>query len=333
MTIESESILLVQTAFLGDIVLSTPLIQALRDRYPNCKLTVITTKGGKDLLINDPRIDEIIVFDKRSNDSGLKGFFRFVQKIKSKNFTIAYSLHKSARTSLLLFLAGIKTTIGFKSSTLSFLYSVKRNRLVESHDVERNLSLLDDVKDSEKELKLYASQVENTLSKFKLSNKSYIVIAPGSIWRTKRWSANHFKTLVAQLSQIITVVVTGSPDEKKLCDYICKDSSALNLAGSLTLRQTIDVISGCKSVVCNDSLPLHLASAFKRPVVALFCATSPSFGFGPWRTKFSILESDSLSCKPCMRHGSNKCPTGTEACRRVILPQHVIQALKQLAVI
>jgi heptosyltransferase-2 len=261
------------------------------------------------------------------------GFFRFVQKIKSKNFTLAYSLHKSARTSLLLFLAGIKTTVGFKSSVLSFLYSVKKHRLVSNHDVERNLSLLDDVEDSEKELKLYVNKSEDVLSKFQLSNQSYVVIAPGSVWLTKRWSATHFKLLVSELSKTISVVVTGSPDEKKLCDYVCNGSAAKNLAGSLNLSQTIGVISAAKGVVCNDSLPLHIASSFKRPVVALFCATSPQFGFGPWRTKFSVLESDSLSCKPCMRHGSNKCPTGTEACRTEILPLHVMQALKELAVI
>ena len=319
------NILIYQTAFLGDIVLSTPVISALRRLYPSSQISVVTTPLGASLLKKDPRLARIIVDDKKGKHKGFWGMKMLSNDLATYKFDRVYSLHKSWRTSLLLWLSKIPYRVGFSTAKLSFLYHQKMKRQMNLHDVERNLQLIEGSDSTLDCLSLYSD------SSTEISKNPYIVIAPGSMWKTKRWSEVEFQQLVKKISTDIHVVLVGSKEEWQLSEQIKADSSNVeNLCGTLPLEKMIPIVQNSAGVVCNDSMFLHVASAFKKPVVALFCATSPSFGFGPWNTPHRILESESLSCRPCRRHGSQNCPTGTERCRTDVKSYQVISALKEL---
>ena len=328
-------ILIVQTAFLGDIVLSTPVIEAVKALYPAAEISFLTTPMGADLLKNDPRLSEVLIFDKRKADRGIRGLFRFGNFLREKNIAMVFSLHKSWRTSLLLWWAKIPVRIGFASAKLSFLYTQRKVRASGVHDVIRNLSLVDEQNPAElaesASLALFAPQTLHSPSPAAdILADRYIVIAPGSAWKTKRWKSDNFRELVANISPYQKVVLVGSAEERQLCESIAAESPAINLAGRLSLNDLLLVVKNSVGVVCNDSVVLHIASSFKRPVAALFCATSPDFGFGPWQTPHRILQSQVLACRPCRSHGSNKCPTGTERCRTDVPAAAVITALRKL---
>lgn len=329
------NILLVQTAFLGDVVLSTPVIEGLSFLYPSAKIFTLTTPIAEKLLRYNPKIFKTLVYDKHKN-SGILGFFKQAKILRQYNFDIVYSLQRSYRTSLLLFFTGIKKRIGFKKSKLSFLYTdiVSFDKL--KHDAIRNLSILSldaDIKNLNSSLKLYLPSKEVLGKIFVDSIDSvgdYVLLAPGSVWKTKRWSKEQYRALTERLLKDgQKVVITGSLGEKNICDEISDGLNVNNLVGKVSIEQTMYIASKAKAIVCNDSMMLHLSSAFKRPVVVIFCATSPSFGFGPWNNDNAVIvENDELKCKPCRRHGSKRCPNGTDACRKVSYLK-VYEALKK----
>lgn len=328
-------ILLVQTSFLGDTVLSTPLIQTLKNCYPEASLWMMTTPLAASLIRRDPLLAGVITFDKRRTDRGIRGLLRKAESLRSHNFDIVFSLHKSWRTSLLLYRAGIPRRVGFKEAKLSFLYTETVSRLKDAHDVLRNLSLLQNepgvVSD---ELRLFAPEPQEahfSVTSLVHDLKGYVVLFPGSVWLTKRWHEKGFRDLAEQLTQRGTpVVLLGSPDERKPCDRIASGLPVHNFCGQCSLDDTMLIVKHATQLVCNDSLALHLASAFKIPVATIFCATSPAFGFGPWKVPNAILEVQHLSCKPCRRHGSRTCPTGTELCRTGVTAGEVVTALENL---
>lgn len=329
-------IVLVQTAFLGDVVLATPIIAKLKEMYPEAELWMLTTVLGQELLKLDPRIAGIITFDKRRTERGIRGLFRKAKEIRTLRFDLAYSLHKSWRTSLLLWLAKIPVRIGFRQSKLAFLYTNLRERSSATHEVMRNFSLLQmDVSPSDPavSLSLMAPDANSVSSHVQQAtrSKAYIAVFPGSAWRTKRWSADGYRTVVQQvLRKGMHIILLGSDAERDLCSFVKDAGPADQFAGDLSLAETMYVVKHAKAVLCNDSMALHVASAFKVPCVAVFCATSPEFGFGPWQNRHIVVENQELSCKPCTRHGGQHCPTGTERCMNDINPLRVVRALEEV---
>ncbi len=335
---KSEKILLVQTGFLGDVVLSTPVISGIKQIHPHAQLWMMTTRAASPLVKNNPNLSGVITFDKRGAERGLGGIFRKARELKAMGFSKVYSLHKSYRTALLLKLSGIKARVGFDSAALSFLYTdlVKRERL--SHDVLRNLLILT------KERSL--NQLDPSLHLIGAPQKSwspllkeiveagrYVVLVPGSVWATKRWFPAGYRAVVKDLlASGISVVLAGSPDETELCAKIGDGLPVTDVSGKFTLEEFSSLIERASLLVCNDSMALHVASAFKIPNVAIFCATSPSFGFGPWQNRAIVLEKEGLACKPCAPHGGTVCPLGTESCMKDLSPEAVIQAVRSLLI-
>ncbi len=316
-------ILIVQTSFIGDIVLSTPVISMIKKLYPISSITIMTTPVGRLLFQLDPRIDNVIVFDKRGKEKGLLGLLKKAGMLRKMHFEKVYSLHRSFRTSLLLFMAKIPHRIGFSDASLSFLYTKQIDRINDAHSVLRNLSILSDQARGEldnTELKLYApgkghlsADIAEEVSKL---SKPFVVLAPGSAWKTKQWQINGYYE-VAQffINQGLSVVLVGGPDDVEKCRGISKDLAVIDFSGKASLLETMYLVKHCGLLICNDSMALHIGSAFKTPTIAVFCATSPSFGFGPWKNPDAIVMEDTkLSCKPCRSHGSMKCPNKTNKC-------------------
>lgn len=328
-------ILLVQTSFLGDTILSTPLIGAIKARHPDSELWMMTTPLSAPLVREDPCLHGVIEFDKRGKHSGLTGFYRLLQQLRGHAFDSVYSLHRSGRTSLLLACAGIPLRIGFQNARFRFLYHQRRKRPAGTHEVERNLALIDRVAEDANwgDLRLFAGvpAPDETPPLEGKADQPYVVLVPGSEWRTKRWSIDGFRGVAREyLEQGFRVILLGAPKEREIARQVADSLAVQNLVGRTSMAQSMRIVRDAALVVCNDSMMLHMAAAFKVPTVSIFCATSPAFGFGPWRNEARVVERKNLWCRPCHRHGSSICPTGMERCIHEVTAQHVISAGREI---
>ncbi|MCK5100545.1 MAG: glycosyltransferase family 9 protein, partial [Desulfobacteraceae bacterium] len=312
-------ILLVNLSFLGDTILSTPVIAGLKQIFPKSTISMLTTPISSDLVKNDPFVDEVIIYDKRKKDKGLLKLIRKSHQIRTKKFDIVYSLHRSHRTSTLLYLSGIPKRIGFKDGKMSFLYTEQREKKFNDHAAVRNLSLLfNDLKEDNfnKNLRLFEPETHTISDKIKNLPNDFIVMAPGSAWKTKQWHWQGYLKVAEFYKKLgKNIILIGGKEDSEICkkikEKIKEKADITDFSGQIALSDTMYIMKNAKLLICNDSMSLHMASAFKIPTVTVFCATSPEFGFGPWQNKNArIVEDNTLECKPCRRHGSNKCPNG-----------------------
>ena len=325
-------IVLVQTSFLGDIALTTPLIGVIKEHYPDSSLSVVTTPLGADLLRYDERLSEIISFDKNGSERSLIDLFKLAQRLRAAKYDMAFGVQRSFRTSLLLALARIPLRVGFAEARGKFLYHRTVQRDKGRHDVLRNISICSQSSYSSEDapIRLFSAP-DTTISPDVVAamKEGSVVVVPGSVWATKRWDWRNFRELCLELVRRgERVVVMGSPQEREICEKVSFESGVINLAGKTSIQDFIWSVEKSSAVVCNDSFALHVSSAFKKPTVAIFCATSPKFGFGPWNKYGVVVEKEGLSCKPCARHGGVRCPTGTWSCMKDLDVGKVIQALE-----
>jgi heptosyltransferase-2 len=340
---KSQRILLLQTSFIGDTVLTLPLIAEIKLRFPSSRLAVLCSPAGRELLQDHPDIDELIIDDKRKADSGFGGLRRKAAALKQMGFTIAITPHKSLRSALLLYWAGIPVRVGFQQSKGWFLFNRRVDRIAERHDVERNLSLLQPFglrpEDCRRSLRLPVSQatreaIRGLRNSAGLDSTALIIgINPGSVWPTKRWSCEGFAELIGLLKQAYDcqVLLFGGPEDVPVASAIDARSGgvAVNLAGQIALRELPAALSACRVLITNDSGPMHIAVACGVPTIAIFCATTPALGFYPYSSASVIVEKE-LACRPCGAHGGRRCPLGTEDCIRLIRAEHVLQAVKNV---
>ncbi len=298
---------------------------------------MMTTPLAATMVKRDPLLAGVIPFAKRGPESGLKGLLRQVQQLRKLNFDIVYSLHRSARTSLLLSLSRIPERVGFKNAKLGFLYNETRPRPKDLHDVLRNLALLDKGSKRAKlpdQLRLFAPEKREltpALQTLLPTPGNYVLMVPGSAWETKRWSAAGYHKVAEYLTKKgFQVVLMGSAEEVGVCQEVAGNLEIINLAGCGDLDTALYLTSHARLMICNDSMALHMASACKIPTVAIFCATVPQFGFGPWQNRAVIVEKKDLDCRPCARHGSRQCPNQTRACMDDLPATEVIKAIEAI---
>ncbi|MBM4260399.1 MAG: lipopolysaccharide heptosyltransferase II [Deltaproteobacteria bacterium] len=338
-----QRVLLVQTSFLGDTVLTLPLIAEIKRRFPAAHLAVLCNPAGYDILQNHPAIDELIVDDKRRADRGLSGLRRQAQQLKEKSFSLAMTPHKSLRTALLLWLAQIPHRVGFAQSAGWFLFHARAQRDPAQHDVVRNLAVLTPlgIKPEDCRQALHLPVGENLREKVaaKLAGLGYdsslpaIGINPGSVWPMKRWSAAGFAQVVEQACREYhcQAIIFGGPEDRETATHIAAlcQAKLINSAGVFSLTELPAAISFCKLFITNDSGPMHIAVARNIPTVAIFCATTPDLGFYPYSSNAIVVEKR-LHCRPCSAHGGRRCPLGSADCVRLIEPALVLAAVRKL---
>lgn len=333
-------VLIAQTGFLGDVILSTPVIENVHELYPGSEISFLTTVEAEPLVRYHPLLCRVITFDKRGKETGLGGLKRKAAEIQALNFDMAFALHKSYRTGLLLHLSKIRQTFGFEEAAGARFYSKHSKRKDLPHEVLRNLAIFRTLGHDPMMLKQHvgielgegaekiAEQVFSTLP-----GLPTVGIAPGSVWLTKRWTVEGFAAVVRHFSNSTNVVILGSTEDVPIAEKVIKlagSEKIINLTGKLSLLESSAVISKLDLLITNDSAPLHIASAFRIPVVAIFCATVTTQGFGPWQTKAGIVENVELECRPCGRHGHNYCPLSHHLCRIGIHPKAVVIAAQLL---
>lgn len=342
---KGERFLVVQTSYLGDVVLTVPLLAEIKRRFPEAELSVLCTPQAKSLLADNPDLQEIITDDKRGEGRGMGGLWRKAKELSNRGFTLALSPHKSLRSALLLFLARIPCRVGFRQSAGWFLYHHRVDRDAKCHDVERNLSILKafgvdpggcriDLRiEVESAVQESVKRVFSSLGVDRKEGRIVFGLNPGSVWPTKRWSAEGYAELMVRLKERYPceILLFGGPEDRKAVDSIqglC-GNLGVSLVGKIGLRELACALDWCDVFITNDSGPMHIAVARSIPVVAIFCATTPSLGFYPYSSRAVVVEKD-LSCRPCSSHGGRRCPLGTEDCIRLIGPEDILRGVERL---
>ncbi|TFG44799.1 MAG: glycosyltransferase family 9 protein, partial [Gemmatimonadales bacterium] len=293
-------VLVIQTAFLGDVVLTTPLLSRLAARFE--PVDVVTTPAAAELLETHPAVRRVIAYDKRGADRGIGGLRRLAERLADTRYAAAFLPHRSWRSAALALGAHIPERIGFDDSPAAVLYTERVPRPRRGHESTRMLALADGERPA-----ALAPTVSLTLTdadratadawlKEHKITAPFVAVAPGSIWGTKRWPG--YAELVAQLKQ--PVVVLGSAGDSALADQVAAAAPgrAHSAAGALSLRQSAAIIARAELLVTNDSAPLHLATGVGTPVVAIFGPTTPSQGFGPVGAGSRVIQEKGLWCRP-----------------------------------
>lgn len=326
---KGEKILVVQTAYLGDVILSTPFFRALGVVFPNAQVDVVTTPSTQVLLKHHPGIRRIWTLDKSNLFRKGVDFFRLVHAFRKEKYDLAFSLQLHLTSSLLLLASGIPVRVGFRRQKLLTLpIQLPKGLPVR----ERYLYLLSPWQDSglDSGTELFWSSAEEDkasqiISQFHPSGRFLVGIAPGSIWPTKRWPMEYYQRLVEKLTRHgIDVFLFGGAEDVSLCETVKGESGAVNLAGKLSVLESAAVIQKCNLFISNDSAPMHMANAVKTPVIAIFGPTVRQFGCYPFGPHDEVLEVD-LPCRPCSKHGTKRCPQGHFRCMREILPETVFE--------
>ena len=327
-------ILIVQTSYLGDTILSTPVIAGVHQIYPEAELWMMTTPAATGLVRHDPLLRGVLAFDKRNQDAGLSGLMHTGIALRRKRFDRVYALQRSYRTALTLLVSGIPHRTGFRNARLSFIFHTQQFRTPTDHDVLRNLSLLTGeapLDSFDTRLRLFPpprAHLGAAAKHLLAQDRPLALLVPGSAWPTKMWYWQHFRTVAAHFRKRgYAVALLGGPGDREVNRQVADQLDVFDLAGKTSVEDAVAIVQNAHLMICNDSMALHMASAFTIPCVAIFCATCPSFGFGPWRNpRAMVVEKKALPCKPCTRHGGKTCPTGTRACMEEVLPEEVIAA-------
>jgi ADP-heptose:LPS heptosyltransferase len=311
-----KKILVIQTAFLGDAILATSLLEKLHHSHPTAEKHILVRKGNESIFENHP-FATVKIWDKTTNK--ITNLFKLLLNIRREKYDAVINLQRFFSTGLLTAFSGASYRAGFDKNPLSFFFSKSFPHIIGDgrHETERILTLAgDDIAGKVKPV-LYPTATD--LQKIEqYINVPFITIAPASVWFTKKLPAEMWSELIAAADKKLAVYLIGSKADAELCDEIIANSgitAATNLAGKLSLLQTAALMRKAVMNYVNDSAPIHLASAMNANVTAFFCSTIPEFGFGPLSDNSVIVQSpEKLLCKPCGLHGRNECPVGHFRC-------------------
>jgi heptosyltransferase-2 len=312
-----KRVLVIQTAFLGDVILASPIWENLHQQFPEAQIDVVVKKGNETLLAEHPFLNQVYTFDKRQK---LKNLWNLGKQLRQQRYELVINLQRFASSGVLTMLAKGKESRGFEKNPFSLFFSkrFKHEMKPNWHEVDRNLHLIADlVTQPKKRPQLYPTLSDmERISSFQ--TQTYYCLAPTSVWFTKQAPKKIWLELIEKLASTkVKIYLLGAPADHAYLEEIRQAVPKLevqNLAGQLTLLQSAALMSGAQRNFVNDSGPLHLASATNAPVSAFFCSTVPAFGFGPLSDDSKIIEVSNLACRPCGLHGHKSCPKGHFQC-------------------
>jgi heptosyltransferase II len=337
MTSRSD-ILIIQTAYIGDVVLVTPLLSAIKRHFPNSRVHVLVIPESVNVLENNPHVDRIVTYDKRGKQKGLYGLWAMARLLGAFHYGIVFAPHRSLRTALLSRSTGAPLRIGFDKNSGRWCYTHRIHYEPLWHEIDRNLSLLSalGISCTSEPPQIYPDEQDrdnvDQMTALVESKRTWVALAPGSVWPTKRWPEADYKSLAGLLANSGHIVfLLGGQTDQELCRRLSAGASQniIDTSGRLSLRSSAELLRRCKLLVTNDSAPMHLASAMATTTIALFGPTIPAFGFGPYGNLSHVLELD-LACRPCSTHGGITCPIKTHDCLRLISAQAVYSKSMEL---
>ncbi len=310
-----KKFLVIQTAFIGDVILATALIEKLHNYFPDARIDFLLRKGNEGLLSNHPFLHSVLVWNKKKNK--YKNLFDLLKQIRETKYDVVVNVQRFAATGLLTAFSKARTTIGFDKNPWSFAFSKKIKHVVSSdqypiHEITRNQELIAAFTDNiPAKPRLYPTQ-EDFEKVVGYKKSSYLCIAPASVWFTKQFPKEKWVEFINTLSNT-TIYLLGGKDDSILCSEIIEGSgnrnTIKNLAGELSFLQSAALQKDATMNYVNDSAPMHIASSMNAPTTAIYCSTIPAFGFGPLSDTNYIVETrEKLNCKPCGLHGFKTCP-------------------------
>lgn len=333
----ARRVLVVQSAFLGDSMLTVPLLRRLKELLPEARLSVLTLPGTAEVF-SGPWADEVLLDDKRGADGGLLGPWRVARRLRGKGFDLAVIPHRSLRSALIARLAGIPRRVGFSTSAGRFLLTDTVPFSWPMHDLERNLALLLPLGGAAApaasesrylEAPPLPPGLERLLEEAGAGRGARLAgVHPGAAWATKRWLPERYAALCAALrADGLTPVLVGGPADAELAAGIAAGGRAVDLTGRTDLKGLKALMGRLSLFVTNDSGPMHLAAAAGVPVVAVFGATTRELGFFPYGPGHRVVEAE-LACRPCGLHGGRDCPEGHFLCMRLVTVAQVHEACR-----
>lgn len=315
--INFNNILIIQTAFIGDAILASSLVEKLHAYYPNANISILVRQGNESIYAKHPFLKEVLVWNKKENK--FKNLFALLFKIRKNKYDCVVNCHRYASSGFLTGFSRAKHTAGYKENPFSFLFNYNIKHVIGngSHETERYNQLIEDFTDSKVfKPKLYPSDAD--VEKVKQNQTTpYICMAPASVWFTKQLPKEKWIELCNKTKLDTTIYLLGAPGDIELCEHIksqSKHKQIIVLAGKLSLLQSCALMKDAKMNYVNDSAPLHLASSVNAPVTAFFTSTVPAFGFGPLSDNSKTLDVKGLDCRPCGIHGYKSCPKGHFKC-------------------
>lgn len=307
-----QKFLIIQTAFLGDVILATPVANALRDKYPEAQIDLLVRKGNEGLVQNHYAVDNVLIWNKK--EGKYKSLRSLRKRIVNEEYTEIINLHRFASSGLLTVFGRAKNTVGFDKNPLSYFFKrkLKHDLTKNLHEVERNLSLISH-HGVPKKLRPSLHPMEKDFAAVnQYKSQKYVCFAPASVWFTKQMPKEKWIELGNSINHKIYLI--GGPGDIDLCQEIANELDNVEiLAGKLSLMQSAALIKDAQHSYVNDSGPMHISSAMNTPTTAFYCSTVPEFGFGPLAEQSRII-SKSLDCKPCGLHGHKSCPKGHYDC-------------------
>lgn len=312
-----NNILIIQTAFIGDAILASSVIEKLHAFFPNASISILVRKGNEGLYQNHPFLKEVLVWNKQ--EGKYASLFNLRKQIKNNRYDAIINLHRYASSGFLTAFSGATFKAGFDKNPFSFLFTKKVKHIIGDgrHETERYNSLIEDFTDKKVfRPKLYPSHDDfSAVDSYKKGK--YVCMSPSSVWFTKQLPESKWVELINQLPNDVKVYLLGGKGDQELCNKIKlqdKRNNTVVLAGTLNLLQSTALIKDAEMNYVNDSAPLHLCSSVNAPVTAFFCSTVPAFGFTPLSDTSKIVEVKNLDCRPCGLHGFKVCPKGHFKC-------------------
>lgn len=319
-----KNILIIQTAFIGDAILASSVVEKMHQFFPQSKISILVRKGNESLYQEHPFLTQTLVWNKQ--EGKYKSLFKLLKVIRRQKFDTVINLHRYASSGFLTAFSKARYTSGYDKNPFSFLFDNKSKHKIGDgrHEVERYNDLIESITDRTiVKPKLYPSFKQ--FSKIEpLVSQPFVCMAPSSIWFTKQLPKDKWIELCNSIPKEIIIYLLGGPSDKILCEEIITKSTHSNikiLAGELSLLESCELMKHAKMNYVNDSGPLHLASAGNSPTTAFFCSTVPTYGFYPLSYNSTVIEVNNLDCKPCGLHGYKACPEGHFKCgKEIVLP-------------
>lgn len=325
------NVIIIQTAFLGDVLLTLPLCSAVKQAIPEAHVTFVTTPTAAAMLASVMCIDRVVAYDKRGEHATRAQQQDLAASLKSNEKTIVLVAHKSWRSALFLRAVNADFSVAFADSPAKWFASVTVAVPSGLHAAERNLLLLKPLLGLGVSAPRLLDCVPIALSYVDIETSStspHIVLAPGSVWKTKQWPVERFRELADRLvHEGMRVSVIG---DASVADVAAGIAGVNNLAGATTMQEAAAVVARATILVANDSAPVHLASLQNIPTIAIFGPTVPEFGFGPFGSKAVVVQNENLRCRPCSDHGTQACPLGTHECMTSITVDAVYDHIQHL---
>ena len=328
-----NKILIIQTAFLGDVILATGILHKLRLTFPQAQIDFLLKKDNAHLLEKHPDINTLLLFDKSKK---WKELWRLIRQIRKEKYDLVINLHRFTSSGLLTAFANASITVGFDKNPLSTFYTTAVPHVLGSrenpfHEIQRNHSLIADYTD-EFPARPYLEITTEVLQKTKeYRDGEYVCIAPTSVWYTKQLPEDKWAGLIRRIPETVTIYLMGGANDHAACERIKNNARRNNvkiLAGKLSMIASAAVMKEAIVNYVNDSAPTHLASAVDAAVCTVYCSTVPDFGFGPLATFSRIIETkEVLPCRPCNLHGYKNCPLTHFKCATTIEVETLYQIL------